>query len=97
MSEELSDTEIECSMESDKAPPASSCMDVLQWQTALESSICLIFKFIIILFSCIGVFCLYVCLCTICVSSALRGQKRALDPLELELEVVGSCHMGARN
>jgi hypothetical protein len=29
--------------------------------------------------------CLHVCLCTTGLSGALRGQKRALDPMELEL------------
>lgn len=28
---------------------------------------------------------------------ALGGQKGALDPLEKELEMVVSCHVGARN
>lgn len=34
------------------------------------------------------VFCLHVCVCTTGVPGALRGQNRALDPLELELEMV---------
>lgn len=29
-----------------------------------------------------------------CVSSATRGQRRELDPLELELKMAMSCHVG---
>lgn len=29
-----------------------------------------------------------------CVPSAISGQRRALDPLGLELKVVMSCHVG---
>lgn len=36
---------------------------------------------------------MHVCLCTLCVPSALRGQEVS-DPLELELEVVVSCQLG---
>lgn len=32
--------------------------------------------------------------CTMCVPGAGGGQKRVLDPLELELQVVGSHHVG---
>ena len=39
-------------------------------------------------------FCLYVCLFTVYVLGAYRGQKRASDPLGLELMVVVSCHAG---
>lgn len=45
-------------------------------------------------------FCLYVCLCTACIPDVHRGQKgqkRAPDPLELELQVVVSHHMDAGN
>lgn len=37
---------------------------------------------------------MHVCLCTLCVPSALRGQEKVSDPLELELEVVVSCQLG---
>lgn len=33
-------------------------------------------------------FCLPVCMCTTCVPGALGGQKRASDPLGLELQVL---------
>lgn len=33
--------------------------------------------------------------CTMRVPGALKGQKWALDPLELEFQMVGSHHMGA--
>lgn len=36
----------------------------------------------------IGVFCLHVCLCRVCVAGACRGQKRASDPLGLGLQMV---------
>lgn len=35
------------------------------------------------------------CVCTPCACSSQRGQKRAADPLGLELKVVGSCYVGA--
>jgi hypothetical protein len=38
----------------------------------------------------------HVWLCTLCVQ-ARGGQKRALDPLELELQMVASHHVGAGN
>lgn len=41
------------------------------------------------------VFRLHTCLCTIYVPGAYKGQKRMLDSLELELQVVGSYHVGA--
>lgn len=37
--------------------------------------------------------CIYA-LYTLCVPSALRGQEKVSDPLELELEVVVSCQLG---
>lgn len=37
---------------------------------------------------CIGVFCLLNCMCITCVPSAHRGQKMALDHLELELKAL---------
>jgi hypothetical protein len=43
------------------------------------------------------VFCLHVCLCTMCVPCAHKGQKRASDPLELDFQTVVSHHMGAGN
>jgi hypothetical protein len=42
-------------------------------------------------------FCLHVCLCIMFVSGVHRGQKRVSDLLELELEIVASCHVGAGN
>lgn len=35
--------------------------------------------------------------CVPCVCSAFVGQKRALALLELELQMIGSCHVGDRN
>jgi hypothetical protein len=40
---------------------------------------------------------LHVYLCTICVSGAHGDQKKVLNPLELELQMVMSCHVGARS
>jgi hypothetical protein len=45
----------------------------------------------------VGVFCLHACLCIICTGEALRGQKKALDLLELELKMVVSCPVGTGN
>jgi hypothetical protein len=41
------------------------------------------------------VFLLLVCVCATCVIGACRGQERALDPLELELDTVVSHQVGA--
>lgn len=49
-------------------------------------------------FNCIlcgWVFCLYVCMCTMCVPGAHRGQQRTSDPPGLELQIVVSRHVGA--
>lgn len=45
---------------------------------------------------CIAYF-LSVCTCATCVAGALRGQKRELDPLGLELWMVMSCGVGDGN
>lgn len=39
----------------------------------------------------------YMYICTTYMPGVLRGQERALDPLELELVPAVSCHLGARN
>lgn len=36
---------------------------------------------------CVWVFCLHVCLCPTCMAGVCEGQKRALDPLKLELQM----------
>jgi hypothetical protein len=51
-------------------------------------------KIIICVFACLPV-CMYVCMCTVCVSGASGAQERILDPLELEAQTVGSYHVGA--
>ena len=43
------------------------------------------------------VFCLRVYLCNTCVSGAHRSQKRALDPLDLELQMVVGRHVSEGN
>lgn len=43
------------------------------------------------------VFCLKVYICITCVPGTIRDQKTVLEPLELELLMVVSCHAGARN
>ena len=48
------------------------------------------------LFCAYGSFCLHD-VCVPCAYSALRGQKRAMDPLELEFQVVLNCHVVAGN
>lgn len=40
---------------------------------------------------------MYVSMCTVCVSGALRVQKSMFDSLELELEMAVSHHIDARN
>lgn len=45
----------------------------------------------------ICVFYQHVCLCTTCVLGDRGGKKNALDPLELEFQMVVSCLMGAGN
>lgn len=42
-------------------------------------------------------FCLHVCLCIMCMPGAHKSQKKALDPLPLELQKIVSCHVGAGN
>jgi hypothetical protein len=42
---------------------------------------------------CVWVVYVYVCLCTMCVPGAHGGQKRAPDPLDLELEMVVMHHV----
>lgn len=45
---------------------------------------------------CMGIFvCMYTCAPQ--VSIALRGQEKVLGPLELDLQMVVSCHVGAGN
>ena len=39
--------------------------------------------------------CMHVCAPSACLMS--RDQKRALDPLELQLQALVSCHVDARN
>lgn len=39
-------------------------------------------------------FCPCVYLCAPCMPGDQRGQKMASDPLELELEIIMSCHVG---
>lgn len=41
------------------------------------------------------VFCLHVCICTTCVPGASSGQKRVSDPVELELQMLVSYHVGS--
>ena len=50
-----------------------------------------------ILFLCAWIFCSYDYLCTIFVSGAHRSLKRKPDPLELELKMLVSCHVGSGN
>lgn len=48
---------------------------------------------------CVEVFFFDVFLCTICVLTSHRGQrqKKALDPLELELRICLSCHISSNS
>lgn len=49
----------------------------------------------LIYFNSIYLFCHHVCLCTTYVSGAHRIWKRALDPLELELQTALNYHVGS--
>lgn len=40
---------------------------------------------------------LYICIFTTCMPDTCRGQKRAYDPLEQELQVAMACHVGDGN
>jgi hypothetical protein len=46
---------------------------------------------------CVWVFCLHVCLCPTCMAGVCEGQKRALDPLKLELQMLVNHYVGAGN
>lgn len=41
--------------------------------------------------------CLHVCIHTVGVPGALGEQRRVSDPVELELQMVGNCYLGAEN
>lgn len=43
------------------------------------------------------VFPLHVCMCTICISGAHGGQKRALNPQEISFQIVVSHHVNVGN
>lgn len=42
-------------------------------------------------------FLLHISICTVCLPSALGGQRKASDNLELELQVIMNCHLDVRN
>ena len=48
-------------------------------------------------FVCMHICVPHVCLCATHMAGSLGGQKRALDPLELELQMVVSSQVGAGN
>ena len=50
-----------------------------------------------ILLLCVQGFCWHVCLCTMHVPNAHRGQMKALNHVELELKMVVSCCVGVEN
>jgi hypothetical protein len=52
----------------------------------------MLFKWLLYLYG--SFFCPQACLCFVCISGACGGEERVLDPLELELPVVVSCHTG---
>lgn len=49
--------------------------------------------FLLVLY--VWMFCLHICLCTVCVPCAYGDQRRALAPLNLGLQMVVSYHLGA--
>ena len=46
---------------------------------------------------CISVISACVCICTMCMPGVLRDQKRELNHLKLELQMVVSCYVDAGN
>jgi hypothetical protein len=56
-----------------------------------------IYIFFLKLDLCVRGFCQHLCMCTLWVSCVCRGQKRLLDPRELELSVIVSHHVSAGN
>lgn len=48
-------------------------------------------------FMCVGVLPACVSICTACACSARGGQKRALDPLKLEVQMIIICYVGVAN
>lgn len=44
---------------------------------------------------CAWVSCLHCCLCTTCACDTHRGQRKVLNPMELEVNIVVSCHVVA--
>lgn len=65
-------------------------LDLKLWSTNSFLNIYFIFLFLY-------VFCLHLCIWTICLISAYRDQESVLGPLEMELWEVMSHHMGAEN
>lgn len=57
----------------------------------------LFFKIIDFVIICVCMCNLHVYMCTTYVSSTLRGQKRVLDPLKMELHIAVSHHLGSGN
>jgi hypothetical protein len=54
-------------------------------------------KFLKINFICMRFLPTCVCGCTLCTPGAQGGQKRPLDLLDLEVQVVVNCHVAAGN
>lgn len=83
-------------------PPSSVCAFVhTLWRTVFQvlHLFCFVLFLLVLDFfiSYVWMFCLHVYLCTTRASSALRrGHKRTSDPLNLELWMLVSHHMGAR-
>ena len=42
-------------------------------------------------------FCLHVCMCTTCMPGTYGGWQMVLDLLELDQQMIVSCHMGDEN
>lgn len=67
----------------------------LAWQYPIVPVNCATFSFQSFNIFCVWVFSLNVCIYTMFMSGAYRGQKMDLDPLKLQLWVVVSLHVGA--
>ena len=55
------------------------------------------FFFLDLFILCACMFCIHVSICTMCMPDTHVVQKRVKGPLELELGIIVSCHVGAGN
>ena len=76
---------------SSASPISGSVFFIGAHKIALEETVSFLVKFYFI----VRVFFLYVCLCSTCIPRTHRGQEKALDALDLELQTDVSYSVGA--